>query len=106
MLELYIKKKFPCAFTILRSEFILYFPCRIKNTFLTTLHNTQCNRIGWKNKRERNKTKLQCEDRIHKNKIKKSYTEVIHKKRKNKSKVEIKPPTNLINAIYKNGIKI
>jgi hypothetical protein len=48
--------------------------------------------------------KLNCSAKIES--IKKSYTEVIHKKRKNKSKVEIKPPTNLINAIYKNGIKI
>jgi hypothetical protein len=51
--------------------------------------------------------KLNCSAKIESiKKKKKSYTEVIHKKRKNKSKVEIKPPTNLINAIYKNGIKI
>lgn len=35
----YIYKKIPYDFTIrfLRSEFILYFPCRVKNTFLITL---------------------------------------------------------------------
>jgi len=31
------EKKIPYNFTILRSEFILYFPCRVKNAFLTTL---------------------------------------------------------------------
>ena len=29
--------KIPYDFTILRSEFITPFPCRVKNTFLTTL---------------------------------------------------------------------
>jgi hypothetical protein len=35
--ELCMKKKF---LTILRSEFILYFSCRVKNAFLTTLLST------------------------------------------------------------------
>jgi len=32
--------KIPYDFTILRSEFVLHFPCRVKIAILTTLHNT------------------------------------------------------------------
>ena len=37
VLELCMEKNISCDFTILQSEFILYFSCRVKNVFWTTL---------------------------------------------------------------------